>query len=725
MAGSELSGLGASAREPVESIGSRSSGAPALLLKRKDWLLGLALLTPGAMFRLWADQLVFPRGLWDLEFLKYVNLGRELVARDWIWGEVFVNSPLTIYLVGALDQLLGGQIDRLRWLHLGLSGVVTALLYLGGLRWVGRPAALLAALASLVYGPFLLQCSVITPELWGLLCAGVLLLVIPAPGGRCSGWRWWGTGLVIGLGAAVRPSFFLILIPLALLHVRKLKSSGLSSRLRVQIPALILGFVLPVAPITLMNWQAGDFVLLTATSGNLLYANNNYASNGLGYSPPSQMQVLENRAHTDPGNRLPVEHAAFFRVARWVTGEDLTPSQANRFWAKKFLDSLVRDPGWFAGLMGRKLFYFLNDYESHDTAEMMQKQGLLRSWIFLSQGAVVPLGILGLLWGWFRRRSPVMLLFLLPSLSSCLLVSVVSRYRVQSAIPWLLLGAWSVMELIRSYRARELKKVLLGLTGVLSLTLVCEWEDASIFQHRTVDVPVNLSAMRGATLIQQGKLAEALEEFDTQVRIDPGAAVLAHLNLSRIHRALGHAPESAREAYLAKVGGPPRSEHFYQEHLREHPGDISAREALGIWYWRKKRVEEARAQFETVLRQAPLHPAGPFNLGLTWLYGSPRRPQLAVELLRESLILGMSVSHLAPTTHNHLGVALLESGRRAEAEAEFREALRLDPELEPAAINLALLQRQPELGPRGNEESRGSSELGAGSANSSTLGAEN
>src|SRR5262249_4945564 len=49
-----------------------------------------------------------------------------------------------------------------------------------------------------------------------------------------------------------------------------------------------------------------------------------------------------------------------------------------------------------------------------------------------------------------------------------------------------------------------------------------------------------------------------------------------------------------------------------------------------------------------------------------------------------------------PLVHANLGVALIEQGRRQEAEAAFRQALQLKPNFRPAQNELRLLQRQRE-----------------------------
>jgi len=46
-----------------------------------------------------------------------------------------------------------------------------------------------------------------------------------------------------------------------------------------------------------------------------------------------------------------------------------------------------------------------------------------------------------------------------------------------------------------------------------------------------------------------------------------------------------------------------------------------------------------------------------------------------------------------PEAHNNWGVVLAQIGRKAEAVAQFQEALRLDPTYTPASVNLSAATR--------------------------------
>jgi len=126
-------------------------------------------------------------------------------------------------------------------------------------------------------------------------------------------------------------------------------------------------------------------------------------------------------------------------------------------------------------------------------------------------------------------------------------------------------------------------------------------------------------------------------------------------------------------------------------------GDLWLREAREVG---EPALQQARAHYEAALRSLfPAMPAlagerraGAFA-GLGWCASSsanrvfPRDLELVLGLFRQSLL-----DQETAAAHVGLGVALAQSRRHAEAEAELRAALRLDERLPEAWFNLGLLQ---------------------------------
>jgi len=107
---------------------------------------------------------------------------------------------------------------------------------------------------------------------------------------------------------------------------------------------------------------------------------------------------------------------------------------------------------------------------------------------------------------------------------------------------------------------------------------------------------------------------------------------------------------------------------------------------LGVARLEQGRLDAAAADFEKALELEPTAVAACRNLAEIRLQQG--RTDEAIELLRH-------VAKLAgdAASRNRLGIVLLEQGRAKEAATEFRQALRLDPENQAAAINLERAKR--------------------------------
>jgi protein O-mannosyl-transferase len=137
----------------------------------------------------------------------------------------------------------------------------------------------------------------------------------------------------------------------------------------------------------------------------------------------------------------------------------------------------------------------------------------------------------------------------------------------------------------------------------------------------------------GYSLYASGRVADAIEHFEASLRLKPDN-VPALLNLARVEEQRGRFDEAIARLRTAQS---------------IDPTDTTVMVNLGTVYTKARRYEEATAQFEEALRNP-----------------SPD-------------------DYLA---HNGLGVALIQSGKTAEAVEQFQEAVRLRPDFWKARANL-------------------------------------
>ena len=176
----------------------------------------------------------------------------------------------------------------------------------------------------------------------------------------------------------------------------------------------------------------------------------------------------------------------------------------------------------------------------------------------------------------------------------------------------------------------------------------------------TTPRPTNL----GVTL-SPGEAGEAVAEYREAIRLKPNYAE-AHYNLGNVLRARGswtrRSPIPRGHPAQARLRhGPPQP--------RRHPG-------------RQGKLDEAIAEYREAIRLKPDYGQAHSNLGRPANQGKRTRPSLSTA--RPS---GQARRRPA---HSNLGIALRDQGKVDEAIDEYREAIRIRPDLAEAHVNLGL-----------------------------------
>jgi tetratricopeptide (TPR) repeat protein len=121
----------------------------------------------------------------------------------------------------------------------------------------------------------------------------------------------------------------------------------------------------------------------------------------------------------------------------------------------------------------------------------------------------------------------------------------------------------------------------------------------------------------------------------------------------------------------------------YRNALELAPHDADLLNDFGYHYYRNQDWKQAEAYFRKALAQAPNHERAWVNLGLA--LGEQGRYPESFDAF--SKVLGPAAAH------SNLGVILASHERPAEADAEFKQALRLNPDLPQARAFLAQLEK--------------------------------
>lgn len=163
-------------------------------------------------------------------------------------------------------------------------------------------------------------------------------------------------GLTLAIGAALRSH----LLPLALLWplaAGLLSKSKRSTHIWLAALGPLLGFLLLGA----VNYQvAAEFRILPWQGAYNMWAGNGPQANGRIYA-----QSIRVDFKSDYDNPAKLESIALYEAETGNTPPHAV-SEMNHHWQNKALEYILNNPGQWTGLMFRKAYYFLNNYEQYD-----------------------------------------------------------------------------------------------------------------------------------------------------------------------------------------------------------------------------------------------------------------------------------------------------------------------------------------------------------------------
>jgi Flp pilus assembly protein TadD len=224
---------------------------------------------------------------------------------------------------------------------------------------------------------------------------------------------------------------------------------------------------------------------------------------------------------------------------------------------------------------------------------------------------------------------------------------------------------------IRRGTAVTVAILILGVLGFTARNQLGYWRNAgTLFGHTVVIEPDNPVAHYSLGLFRErrGDTHGAEAAYRQAIRSDPYYAQ-AHNNLGVL---------------LASRGNTGGAESAYRPAVLSDPAHPEARTNLGAQPAFAGAREEAVRQFEQAIRVRPGHFGAWYNLGRIRLETGDD----AVTPLEKAV----SLRPDWPEARISLGVALGRAGRFDEAAAQFREALRLNPESRTARDNLDLAE---------------------------------
>lgn len=283
------------------------------------------------------------------------------------------------------------------------------------------------------------------------------------------------------------------------------------------------------------------------------------------------------------------------------------------------------------------------------------------------------------------------------------------RYAYLPSIGLFVAIVWSIGQMLdgKSVLRTVVEWISVVLLGVLTLQArrqTSVWQNSeSLWRHTlAVTAPSSIAHQAlGEILLEKNRLAEATNEFQAALRLNPNSAYARNDLGVAFFKAgdLSGAIDMLRSAVQLNPSHP--TVHFnlgnvyldrgdlaaaiaeFQEQIRSHPDDASAHFNLANTYLRQEHFSPAIAEYETALRLKP-NDASIHNNFAAALLRAGRTVDAETEWKRS---LQLRPGNL--DARNNLGVLLVQRGQFAEAIAQWEEALRLEPDNATAQSNLA------------------------------------
>ena len=335
-------------------------------------------------------------------------------------------------------------------------------------------------------------------------------------------------------------------------------------------------------------------------------------------------------------------------------------------------------------------------------------------------GAASVLTIITIAAWYARRRHPYLLvgwLWYLGTLLPMIGLVQVGAYRMADRFTYFpLIGlfiaiAWLLASLVRNGRGQPvvITAVVLAVLGALTWSARIQaayWRNSELLFRRAIAVTENNALAHnnlGLALDDQGRFAEAIEQFQIALSVDPQYHA-AHNNwgtalhqrgrheeaLVQFESALRIRPEDAsahvnRGLCLHTLGRYEDAAESYQDAIRHEPRNAHAHNNYGITLYRLRRYGEALEQFQLATKHNPDLANAHNNLGN--ILNQLKRPEEAEHAFERALEIQPDYAN----AHANLATALLQLSRTEEAIQHFREAVRINPQHAAARKQIELL----------------------------------
>jgi len=257
------------------------------------------------------------------------------------------------------------------------------------------------------------------------------------------------------------------------------------------------------------------------------------------------------------------------------------------------------------------------------------------------------------------------------------LQAMADRYAYVPFIGIFIMLSWTITEIVKNRLLQKITSILVAMMlTVLAITTynqVKYWKTSFSLFERALNVTKGNSIAHtgmGVELIQQGRLKEAIAQFNTAININPKnpANYIAFGNIGKV-LILQNKNTEAIAAFKQVLSINPKSDEAYYN--------------IGLALFQTGQVNEAIVEYQKAISLNNENPFYHDRLGYAYL--SQGKFKEAEKEYNEVL----QIQPANAGAHNNLAMALIKQDGIDEAIKHFREAIRLKPEYANAHFHLA------------------------------------
>lgn len=624
----------------------------------------------------------------------HVSWAREIASGDWIGSGVFFRAPLYPYLLALTFLLFKGSLFASRIFQITYGSLTPVVVYFLGRRLSGERGGRIAGVIAACY-PFFIyfDSELLIVSLVVLLDLLMVLAVLRASDVPSWG-RWIASGVIMGFSAVARPSVLVVApfvfiwvwwserrpaaararaagAPEARGRVAAAARAGVSAKagrissIRGRTPLetaclrfalFALGAAIVIFPVTLRNYAfSKDFVLIASQGGVNFFIGNNARSDGASAVVPSLGETWE--------------YDDCERIAEREEGRHLKPREVSAYWYSLGRGFLRARPGAAARLYLKKLTFFWDRFELANNKDIYyfgRMSSVFRALSWLSFGVIAPLGLLGLLHSWRRRKEAGLLVFFILSyMAGVVAFFVCARFRLP-VVPFLIVFAsCGIVWVLDRAARRDLRSLATGAAFVAAAAVFVNVD----FYGTHVGDRAQTHYTIGLAHANQGRYEDAIEEYRKAIGLSPNYAK-AYNNLGLALEGVG-LHEGAYEAYATAA----EKDHSL----------ASARNNLGALVWRKGDREEAARWFREALERDPWLKEAHYNLASVLLELGD------IESAEHHFTQAVVSDRSFKEAWNALGMLFEDTGRLPESIGAYQRAVLVDPTYAEARNNLGVV----------------------------------